>query len=115
MCGTCAVVCLVSSLSSVNKRRRNTTVKSTSSSKSSIYIDNGDCYCVCGQCGAIFWFGDHIVSQSTNICFVYYQCFKGGRVSLPNPRCPPESVISLFLDNRFMSSIHVFNSTPYFI
>ncbi|KAK1435160.1 hypothetical protein QVD17_00920 [Tagetes erecta] len=97
-------------MSSVRKRRRSTTVESTSSSTTSLYIDHGDCYCVCRHCGAMFWFGERIVSQSTNSCFVYNQCCKGGRVSLPAPRCPPECIVSLFTDSHFMSDIRAFNS-----
>lgn len=38
-------------MSSVRKRQRRSTIESTSSSTSSLYINHGDCYCVC-HCGS---------------------------------------------------------------
>ncbi|KAK1426988.1 hypothetical protein QVD17_15670 [Tagetes erecta] len=97
-------------MSVVKKRRKNVSVASTSSSGDSVYIDHGDCHCVCRHCGAIFWFDERIVSQSTRNVFVYNRCCKGGRVALPAAKHPPEVIVSLYDDIRFLVNIRAFNS-----
>lgn len=64
---------LLLSMSGVRKRLRSSVVASTSSSEVSLYVDNGDCRCVCRYCGAIFWYAERIVSQSTRTYYVSRQ------------------------------------------
>lgn len=97
-------------MSSSRKRCWFDNLASTSSSTVSLYIDHGDCNNVCRYCGALFWYGERLVSRSTKANFVYNQCCKGGRVTLPSPTPPHQVVVELYSNHVFMVNIRVYNS-----
>ncbi|XP_076950384.1 uncharacterized protein LOC143623335 [Bidens hawaiensis] len=76
----------------------------------STYLDSGDCNWTCEFCDAFLWFQERLISRSTCRRPRYSHCCKCGRVVLPYPRRPPESIIRLFQESDFLTNIRAYNS-----
>ncbi|KAF5793172.1 putative helitron helicase-like domain-containing protein [Helianthus annuus] len=75
----------------------------------SMYIDNGDCTCICEHCHALFWYDERVNALSSNRA-CYNHCCKYGRVKLESPSLPPPSLLHLFDKSDFLDNTRAYNS-----
>ncbi|XP_076936001.1 uncharacterized protein LOC143602926 [Bidens hawaiensis] len=75
-----------------------------------MYFDSGDCGWTCEFCDALFWYEERLRSGTSGRRPRYSHCCRGGRVALPYPRVPPDSIIRLFQDTDFLTNIRTYNS-----
>ncbi|PWA81753.1 hypothetical protein CTI12_AA183800 [Artemisia annua] len=81
----------------------------TSEGVSDLYIDLGDCECVCEYCGATLWYGERLKSHSQRGRVRYGKCCAGGQVYLRNETDPPPYLKELFRDKHFLDNVHAYN------
>lgn len=82
---------------------------SSSQTTNSLYIDNGDCTCVCDHWYALFWYDKRVSAMSSNQAH-YNHCCKNGQVKLLISRIPPLSLVTLFDQFQFLANIRAYNN-----
>ncbi|KAL3654414.1 hypothetical protein CASFOL_004095 [Castilleja foliolosa] len=74
------------------------------------YFDDGDSEYICEYCTALFWFAERIVRGPLHARPRYTHCCKSGKVRLPLPLEPPDTIRHLFEDSAFMENVRAYNN-----